>query len=201
VTKVRLAGIRPEIEKTHSLGDGKDYVDRKRTIELALTEEAAYLVICRGDDLFASALVLITPLEIEVQADPTSGRLRANVLDAVKGGYAAEVHVKAIGSEDRVFRSGETDLRGVFIADGLRGKATVIARVGDSRYAFYRGTEWLGAPPTAQTTIPGPPRTKQSEDFLQNLRRMNEEMQQGNQQQWERVRRQKQKGVEVQQAR
>jgi putative ABC transport system permease protein len=38
----------------------------------------------------------------------------------------------------------ETDLRGIYIADNLRGKATVIAREGDSRYAFFRGATWLG---------------------------------------------------------
>lgn len=45
-------------------------------------------------------MVLITPLKIEVQEDPASGRVRANVLDTVKGGYRPEVHVKAIGSAD-----------------------------------------------------------------------------------------------------
>jgi hypothetical protein len=159
-------------------------------------------VICRGDDLFASGLVLITPLKIEVQTDARAGRLRANVLDAASGGYAAEVHVKAIGSVDKAFRSGETDLRGVFVADGLRGKATVIARAGDSRYAFYRGTEWLGAPETARPgRRPSPSQQKELLDFRQNLRRTQFEMQNQNRQSFDRMRRQKSKGVEVQQAR
>ena len=75
--------------------------------------------------------------------------VRANVLDTAKGGYRPEVHVKAIGSADKDFRGGDTDLRGLFIADGLRGKATVIAREGESRYAFFRGDTWLGTPENA----------------------------------------------------
>jgi tetratricopeptide (TPR) repeat protein len=32
ITKVRLAGIEPELEKTVALGDGRDYVDKERTV-------------------------------------------------------------------------------------------------------------------------------------------------------------------------
>ncbi len=145
ITSVQLAGIKPELEQTVALGDGKDYVEKERKVALKLKDEAAYLVICRGDDLFTSGMVLITPLKIEVQEDAVSGRVRANVLDTAKGGYRPEVHVKAIGSADKEFRGGETDQRGLFIADNLRGKATVIAREGTSRYAFFRGETWLGA--------------------------------------------------------
>ncbi|KKL59215.1 hypothetical protein LCGC14_2217580, partial [marine sediment metagenome] len=74
ITKVNLAGIKPLVEMTIQLGDGKDYVDKEKVARLALKDEGAYLVICRGDDLFASGLVLVTPLKIEVQEDVTSGR-------------------------------------------------------------------------------------------------------------------------------
>ena len=71
--------------------------------------------------------MLVTPLEVQVQEDATSGRVRANVINAHSGQYVPEVHVKAIGSADSEFRSGETDLRGIFVADRIHGKATVIA--------------------------------------------------------------------------
>ncbi|HEX7375938.1 MAG TPA: tetratricopeptide repeat protein, partial [Pirellulales bacterium] len=67
ITNINLAGIRPYHEATIVLGDGKDYRDRTRNISLPLKEEGAYLVVCRGDDLHASGLVLVTPLVIEVQ--------------------------------------------------------------------------------------------------------------------------------------
>jgi len=38
-----------------------------------------------------------------------------------------------------VLRGGNSDPRGIYVADGLVGKATVIAQSGD-QFAFYRGT-------------------------------------------------------------
>lgn len=95
---MQLAGIRPELEQTTALEDGLDYVEKERQVALPLTDDAAYLVICRGDDLFTSGMVLITPLKIEAQEDSVSGRVCVNVLDTAKGGYRPEVHVKAIDS-------------------------------------------------------------------------------------------------------
>ena len=190
ITSVQLAGIKPESEQTIALGDGKDYVEKERAIPLALKDEAAYLVICRGDDLFTSGMVLITPLKIEVQEDTASGRVRANVLDTAKGGYRPEVHVKAIGSADSEFRSGETDLRGLFIADNLRGKATVIAREGDSRYAFFRGNTWLGTPENAPAQPAQQPQARdrsRAVDYQGNLFQQNDAIQQFNNEQVERT--------------
>jgi hypothetical protein len=202
ITSVQLAGIRPESEQTIALGDGKDYVEKERAIPLALKDEAAYLVICRGDDLFTSGMVLITPLKIEVQEDSSSGRVRANVLDTVNGGYRPEVHVKAIGSADTEFRSGETDLRGLFIADNIHGKATVIAREGESRYAFFRGDTWLGAPPNAPAASPKPPVPQgQQLDYQNNLDIQNNKIQEDNNGRFNQQRRQApNKGVQMKQA-
>jgi hypothetical protein len=204
ITSVQLAGIKPESEQTIPLGDGKDYVEKERAIPLSLKDEAAYLIICRGDDLFASAMVLITPLKIEVQEDPASGRIRANVLDTARGGYRPEVHVKAIGSADSEFRSGETDLRGIFVADNLRGKATVIAREGNSKYAFFRGTDWLGA---ADNAPPPPPQPAEQQggkgkvDYQDNLFKQNSTIQQLNNDNWNQQRRQApNKGVKIEKA-
>ena len=72
-------------ETTVKLGDGKDYRDRTRKLTLPLKEEGAYLVVCRGDDLHASGLVLVTPLAVEVQEDAVSGRVRTTVKDAEAG--------------------------------------------------------------------------------------------------------------------
>jgi hypothetical protein len=189
------------VETTIKLGDGKDYIDKEQKIKLDLNEEGAYLVICRGDDLFTSALALVTPLEIEVQQDAVSGRVRANVINDREKEYVAEVHVKAIGSADSEFRSGETDLRGVFVADNLRGTATVIARDGDARYAFYRGEKWLG-PPVQQTPAnqPTEPLEEKRFDYRSNLRMQNEDLQQGVWKEYDQNRRGKNKGVEVQKA-
>jgi hypothetical protein len=203
ITKVHLAGIEPESELTLELGNGKDYRDREQKAVLPLKDEGAYLVICRGDNLFTSGMVLVTPLKLEIQETPSAGSLRVNVRDTIDEGYQANVHVKAIGSRDNAFKSGDTDLRGIFVAEGLNGSATVIARQ-EGRYAFYRGTSHLGRP-VAPNAKPNqrkkPSRTLQQKDFLQNLNQSNDEIQFQNIKGWDSFRRQKGgKGVEVQKA-
>jgi len=37
-------------------------------------EEGAYLLVCRGGDLYASGLVLVSPLAVEVQEDAPAGK-------------------------------------------------------------------------------------------------------------------------------
>ena len=76
---------------------------------------------------------------MEIQEDATSGRVRVTVKNKISDKYADKVHVKVIGSSNRDFVSGETDLRGIFVADAIRGTSTIIARADKNRYAFYRG--------------------------------------------------------------
>ncbi len=160
IAGINLAGIRPLYETTVKLGDGKDYRDRTQKLTLPLKDEGAYLVVCRGDDLHASGLVLITPLTVEIQEDAASGRVRTTVKDTVSNRFVGEVHVKVIGSRNADFVAGATDLRGIFVADGIRGRSTVIARAEPSRYAFYRGQVELAtyAPPAMYPGVqPQPP--------------------------------------------
>ena len=84
--------------------------------------------------------------------DATSGRVRVTVKDKVADKYADDVHVKVIGSANREFVSGETDLRGIFVADAIRGTSTIIARAEKNRYAFYRGKTSLGRVAPAPST-------------------------------------------------
>ena len=201
IAKVNLSGIKPEVEEKLALGDGRDYKDQEKVVKLDLKEEGAYLVIGRGDDLFGSGMVLITPLKIEVQEDEVSGRVRANVIDAVEGGYRSNVHVKAIGSAQNAFRSGETDLRGIFAADGLHGKPTVIAREGDTRYAFYRGEKWLGPEQGRPQPQVRPVPVVPHRDYESNLRQQIQQMQQSQYQIFDQMRRGRAKGVQVKAAR
>lgn len=201
ITQVHLAGIHPETDLTIELGDGRDYADKESTLPLDLADDGAYLVICRGDDLFTSSLVLVTPLHIEVQEDAVSGRVRVNVRDLVEDSYRADVHVKVIGSADSEFKGGETDLRGIFVADRVRGKTTAIARDGDRRYAFYRGDQWLGAPADQPSRhLPVERAETAPADYQMNLRDLNTMLQMRNVQQFDQMRRAPQKGVEVQKA-
>ena len=155
IATINLAGIRPLHEASVKLGDGKDYRDRTQKLALPLKDEGAYLVVCRGDDLHASGLVLVTPLVVEVQEDAVSGRVRTTVKDVKADRYVNNVQVKVIGSGNDDFVAGDTDLRGVFVADGIHGRSTVIARAEPSRYAFFRGQTELAPPPP-----PPPPAAK-----------------------------------------
>lgn len=150
ITQINLAGIRPFHESTIELGDGKDYRDRTHEIPLPLKDEGAYLVVCRGQDLHASGLVLVTPLVVEVQEEASSGEVRATVKDSTSDKYLSKVHVKVIGTSNPDFVSGDTDLRGIFVAQGIAGTSTVIARSENDRYAFFRGKSFLGPMPQQQ---------------------------------------------------
>jgi uncharacterized protein YfaS (alpha-2-macroglobulin family)/tetratricopeptide (TPR) repeat protein/type II secretory pathway component GspD/PulD (secretin) len=152
IVNINLSGIQPYHESSIALGDGKDYRDREHKLTLPLKEEGAYLVVCRGDDLYTSGLVLVSPMKIEVEEDAASGRVRTTVKDVVADKYLIDAQVKVIGSGNNDFISGETDLRGVFVADGIRGTSTVIAQTGSSRYAFFRGRTNLGGNTGAVTS-------------------------------------------------
>lgn len=135
---VELHGINPFATLQVTLGDGRDYRTKEKKIELALDKAGAYLVVARGSDLLATGMVLKSDLKIEAQESLDVGRARVNV----KRGEAflTGAHVKVVGSGgDQAFKSGDTDLRGIFVADNLVGMATVIVKK-DDEYAFYRGT-------------------------------------------------------------
>jgi len=94
---------------------------------------------------------------VEVQEDAVSGRIRTTVKDA-GGRYLPDVHVKVIGTRNSDFTSGATDLRGVFVADGIKGTSTVIAQADPARYAFFRGqTNLEPQEPAAAARAPAPP--------------------------------------------
>jgi len=200
IARIQLAGIHPLLDTHLKLGDGQDYRDKEKSIPLRLDDEGAYLVIVRGDDLFASGLVLISPLTLETQEIAESGRVRVNVLNQVQGGYRANVHVKVIGSENESFISGETDLRGLFVADGIRGVPTIIARENDAHYAFHRSARRLVHAQDQSERVASPSGSSVVPDYLYNLRSENAAMQKMNRERLDAQRRNRQQGVQVQYA-
>jgi hypothetical protein len=206
ITKINLAGIRPYYEGVIELGDGKDYADKTRQLDLPLEEEGAYLVVCRGADLHASGLVLVTPLAVEVQEEVASGRVRATVKDLVKGRMESGVHVKVIGTRNDDFNSGSTDLRGVYVADGIQGTSTVIAQAEGGRFAFFRGTTELG-PPSYDVQDRGySPQVEplgvqsEKESLLKDLYFQNKAIQESQQRQLEEIYKSNKQGVAPQEA-
>jgi hypothetical protein len=210
ITAINLAGIRPYHELSLDLGDGKDYRDRERSLSLPLKEEGAYLLVCRGGDDYASGLVLVSPLDLAVQEEPASGRVRVTAKDAVADRYVGKVLVKVIGSENSDFVSGETDLRGIFKADAIRGTTTVIARENSGRYAFFRGTQVLGSAPAQSPPAAKPgdqAKEQQSEagensakSLLENLERNKSGLQQQQRDTYRNLLRNRKQGVKAQDA-
>jgi hypothetical protein len=169
--------------------------------------------------------MLITPLEMEVQ--PVGDRLRLNLKSAETGDYQPKVHLKAIGSANQKFIVGQTDMRGLFVVDGLTGRPTVIAKsnarhpsdtTDSAAYAFYRGQDWIGPKPSdlpsvrnaetdrAMTDKKGQAPEKQtmrfdqSADYRQNLNRRQQAIQQSNIERFENLRRSENKGIQMQYA-
>ena len=133
---VELHGISPYATRTVELGDGRDFRSKEKKLALELKDPGAYLVVVRGEDLLATGMLLRTDLKIEAQESLDVGRIRVNVKK--QDGFLASAHVKVVGSSDQQLKSGDTDLRGIYVADGLVGQATVIVKK-DDEYAFYRG--------------------------------------------------------------
>jgi hypothetical protein len=46
------------------------------------------------------------------------------------------------------------------VAEGVRGQVTAVARQAGSRYAFYRGTAYVGQPSPARMPAPNAPPTE-----------------------------------------
>lgn len=207
ITAINLAGIRPYHDLSLALGDGKDYRDREKELELPLKDEGAYLVVCQAENLYTSGLALVSPLALEIQEDALSGRVRVTVKDTVADRYAHDIHVKVIGSANEQFVSGQSDLRGIFVADGIVGTSTVIAKTGDNRYAFYRGKLPLGnvapQPPAANTPAAGGEKKpgQQSQQILrENLQLQNGDFNSEQRTNYRGLLRNRKQGVEVKSA-
>lgn len=201
--KVQLFGIAPVHQRTLELSSGEDFEDHEQSVELPLSEAGAYLVLARSGELTSSGLLLRTDLEIEAQELVGQGRIRVNVKQADR--FLARATVKVVGDRDGKIRTGKTDQRGVFIADALQGRATVLARVGDS-YAFYRGKAHFGPPPepdAAKRKSPqqkGQMRYRGAFDALQDNALRNLRLQDERQQQLESLYKNAQRGVEIRRA-
>ena len=138
ITSVNLAGIEPVIRRSLKLPDNGSMRQQDYEVELKLPDAGAYLVICRADAIHASGMVLVSDFELEV-ANVGANGVRVQAVDREDGHYLRDVDVRVIGSFDSNFISGRTDPRGLYLADGFNGSATVIARHSGRHYAFYRG--------------------------------------------------------------
>jgi hypothetical protein len=201
---VKLAGIAPVLRKTVSLE-----VARLRpgsaTIELDLDGAGAYLVMCRGAEQFISGLVLVSDLDLDVREDPLGGVVRVEAVSRSGGEYLRDVDVRVVGRGSEEFFAGETDLRGLYVAEGVVGVPTVIARLDGGHYAFHRGdaATW-GIPVIRDHERPDEGQMQQykagrSIDYFQNISASNRLKQSDRGGQWRRESKKEQGGLQIQQ--
>lgn len=198
VTEVNLAGISPKLRRAVDLEHGRDHEVITTAIQLELEEPGAYLVLCRGDELHTSGLVLVSDLELDVREDASAGRLRVTALDSEARTFLRGVDVRVVGSQSAGFQRGETDPRGLFIADGLAGRATVIARLG-SQYAFHRGAALLGVAQQAQGGSTQLGRQLDAQGYFKNVFDFNTTNRNKRTQRLDKAIQRKREGVQVQQ--
>lgn len=149
MTAIDLAGISPVIERNQKTKRGKRSEWNEMKLDFDLSEPGAYLLVAARDGAFASGMILRSDLELEVQEDVSAGLVRVNARKHAPAEPLKKVEVRVRGGRDRDFVTGETDLRGVFSANGIHGAATVLARLG-GQYGFYRGTQSLGPEETPE---------------------------------------------------
>ncbi len=166
VAGIRLAGIEPIHRATVALRGGR-LREATTPVSLPLKEPGAYLVVLKGEQAGLSSMVLYSDLDLVVQEDRTARRARVTVTTP-DGAPVEDAHVKVIGSDHGIV-SGDTDLRGVFAADGVNGAPTVIVRK-DEHYALFRGA--AVAPPPPAPSMPSS-RAPEEVDLLRNLREQN----------------------------
>lgn len=159
--QMNLAGIKPTWEGKVDLGE-QEFVDKEKTMELPLKDKGAYFVTVRTatvtERIQSSGIVVRTELEVDVQEDQASGRVRVNVVNRGKGGLQPKAEVWVVGTDNDAFKRGTTDLRGIVFADDVRGRPTVIAYK-DGDYAFYRSEKIL-QPHLVRTPPPAPTVTR-----------------------------------------
>jgi alpha-2-macroglobulin len=207
VSAVNLAGITPEAEISVALGDGLDYAWKKRAVELPMKQEGAYLVICRGDSQMTSALVLITTLDMEINEDTEFGNVRVQVRDTVRGSYVADADIATYDSTGTAEpQKGRTDPRGAFSASDIQGYATIVVKLGDTRYAYHRSPAPLRRTQIVKTPVPNAapaqPAQKQMSkgDYLNNVRELNFSNSSLNTGNWEKKMKSEGQGVKAEKA-
>ncbi len=150
LSAVNLAGIKPVLATTLRLRKRVGITHEEKE-PLRLPGKGAYLLLLHAGSHSVHSLVLLGGLSLDVTEIADQGRVRVTVRTA-RGRPLPGARVQLKGSQDERFIVGQTDLRGIFIASGINGAVTVIARQAGA-FGLYRGTENLeGQPPEPRPT-------------------------------------------------
>ena len=112
-------------------------------------KQGRYLVVCRGEEIYSSGLVLISPLEIETHFDAATNLVQVFVKDTSVGKYVSDAQVRLLqggNGQAQTLTVGATDLRGVFAGPLPTTNATIVVRSAAGGYGFV--THEVAAPGT-----------------------------------------------------
>jgi alpha-2-macroglobulin len=148
LNEVNLAGIKPVFSRTLQYDTSRAKGLRTEKVPLDLPGKGAYLVLARAGSSLTHSLVLVGHLDCEVTEIEGEGRVRVTVRND-KGKPVGGARVELKGSNNDRFTAGNTDLRGIFLANDVQGEATVIASH-QGLFGLYRGTRNLNLRTTPQ---------------------------------------------------
>ncbi|MCE9638301.1 MAG: tetratricopeptide repeat protein [Planctomycetes bacterium] len=134
VNKIDLAGIEPVKRWSVARKGAEDFRWNDEEVELPANQKGVYLVTARAEGLFASSIVLVSDLQVDVQE--ADGRLRIYTTNRVTGAPLGEVYVK-VGNGSTIQAQGFTDARGVLDVPAVGGSFSVVAEK-DGNTALWR---------------------------------------------------------------
>ena len=112
--------------------------------------------------------------------------------------------MKVIGTGMTTFVTGETDLRGLFVADGVQGFPTAVARDAAGHFTFYRSERAVAlaaAPPQPEALLeraaPAKGAKRGKADYRSNVNFDNRQIQGFNEANLQQLFQQEEKGVQV----
>jgi hypothetical protein len=132
VGRVALAGIRSAHVTTVAVEGSQPGRSRTLAVPLPVRDQGAYLVILEGEGARSSGLVLLSGITAELRERSTAGRVSVQVRHEPGGQPAAGAYVRVSGAPGGRVAEGMVDARGVFMAEGIAGTPTVLARLGGS---------------------------------------------------------------------
>lgn len=166
------------------------YIDHEQEVPLKLEKNGAYLLLAQAGNLKSAGLLLKSDLKLKVQQLPKQNRVRLNVKR--KGLPIPGARIKIVRAESDEVLSGKTDLRGVFVGEGLQGGMSALVE-SKGQYAFYQSPIFSHPPYGPAGVGPKPKR----EDLLRNNRLELRKLQERGGKSLDRLFRNQQQGVEL----
>lgn len=151
VTRINLAGIHPTYKKHIRWGTRSEFKEKVARLHLPLPQRGAYLVVLKSKNKEVSGILLRTQLKLDVEQNPSTGRVTAYVFDRKTQRPVHQAWVRVVATKSRgKIHKGRSDLRGILSVQNARGYATVLAQKGDD-FAFFRGRVLLNPPSSRRT--------------------------------------------------